>query len=112
MTSINAGGTRPFRQRLDDTLRRRDPAALREFLVAGGQWPEDSSSDEFAMCMMIAGSPALPELHAEADHWLMTHRHEADPHLIAGNRTKPGRGRAPRTSPGHRGGPGKRPRPR
>jgi hypothetical protein len=112
MTSTNAGDTRPFRQRLDDTLRRRDPAALREFLVAEGQWPEDSSNDEFAMWMMIAGSPALPELHAEADHWLMTHGHEADARLIAGNRTKPGRGRAPGASHGHRGGPGKRPRPR
>jgi len=121
MASANgddAGGssdTRPFRQRLDEVLRTRDPAAVRDFLVAEDQWPEDSPADEFAMWMMIAGSPALPALHAEAEQWLMAHGHVAEAHMIAGNRARPGRTKGPsqsRRSGGDGRGSGKRPRKR
>jgi hypothetical protein len=82
---------RPFRQRLDDVLRTRDPAAVRDFLIAEDQWDKDAAGDtEFAMWMMIAGSPALTGLHAEAEGWLRTHGHAAEADIIMGSRKRQG----------------------
>ena len=82
---------RPFRQRLDDVLRTRDPEAVRAFLVAEGQWGEDEEGDiEASMWMMIAGSPGLAGLHAQAEQWLRTHGHEAEAEVIAGSRKRSG----------------------
>src|SRR6185437_4342458 len=87
-----------FRRRLDTVLRQRDPAALRAFLIAEGQWkPETATDPEAAMWMMIATSPALANLRDEARQWLMTHGHEAEAQAIFGAN------RSPSKSP-HRGG--------
>jgi hypothetical protein len=60
-----------FRRRLDAVLRQRDPAALRAFLVAEGQWEENTPTNpERAMWMMIATSAALAPMHDEAIQWL------------------------------------------
>lgn len=84
-----------FRQRLDATLRQMNPAALREFLVAEGQWQQDASNDaEAAMWMMIAASSALADLHDEARRWLLGNGHEAEANAIFGRRS--GGGGAPR----------------
>lgn len=109
-----AGGG--FRQRLDAVLRRRNPADLRAFLVAEGQWePEARTGEEAAMWMMIAASPVLIDLHAEAERWLMAHGHEHEARAILGRpaaragttrkaRPKPGGARAPRGSSAQRSG--------
>lgn len=74
-----------FRQRLDAVLRQRDPAALRAFLIAEGQWqPDQQTDDEAAMWMMIAASPTLAGMHAEARRWLASHGHEAEARAILG----------------------------
>jgi hypothetical protein len=66
-----------FRQRLDAALRTRDVQQVKAFLIAENQWSSDVPSDpEFAMWLMIAGTPTLKELHTEARHWLVTHGHE------------------------------------
>jgi len=68
-----------FRQRLDAVLRTRDVKQVSEFLIAEKQWsPGQSADPEFAMWMMIAGSPTLRDLHEQACAWLMTHGHEED----------------------------------
>src|SRR5229473_7491938 len=68
-----------FRQRLDAVLRKQDVNRVREFLIAEGQWQAGQPADpEFAMWMMIAGSPTLQDLHERARQWLMTHGHEED----------------------------------
>lgn len=80
-------GHKPFRQRLDAVLRQRDPEALRAFLVAEGQWQPDAQTDtEAAMWMMIAASAALKDMRGEAEHWLLTHGHEAEASAILGER--------------------------
>lgn len=82
-----------FRQRLDAELRRRDPKALRAFLIAEGQWqPEQQTDTEAAMWMMIAASPALKDIHGEAERWLLTHGHEAEAGAILGARRGGGSG--------------------
>jgi hypothetical protein len=57
---------REFRRQLDEVLRQRDPAALRQFLIAAGQWDADNTPADLdrAMWMMIAASAALVDLHA------------------------------------------------
>lgn len=66
-----------FRQRLDAVLRTRDVQQVKSFLIAENQWSSDVPSDpEFAMWLMIAGTPTLKELHTEARRWLVTHGHE------------------------------------
>jgi len=68
-----------FRQRLDAVLRTLDVKQVQEFLIAEKQWSEGQPSEpEFAMWMMVAGSPSLRNLHERAYEWLMTHGHEAD----------------------------------
>ena len=82
-----------FRQRLDAELRRKDPEALRAFLIAEGQWqPEQQTDTEAAMWMMIAASPALKDIHGEAERWLLTHGHEAEAGAILGARRGGGSG--------------------
>lgn len=109
-----------FRQRLDAILRQRDPQALRTFLVDEGQWePEAHTDEEAAMWMMIAASPVLADLHAEAERWLMAHGHEHEARAIlggqrrapraAGTRKQSGQGRrTPHRPPGGGSGGGKR----
>jgi hypothetical protein len=81
--------TRQFRQRLDDALRTRDPETVRAFLVAAGQWDDDAAGDvEAYMWMMIAGSPALKDLHDSAQQWLRSHGHAAEADLIGGARSR------------------------
>ncbi len=68
-----------FRQRLDAVLRTLDVKQVQEFLIAEKQWDEGQPSDpEFAMWMMVAGTPSLNNLHDRAYDWLTTHGHEAD----------------------------------
>lgn len=68
-----------FRQRLDAVLRTRDVQQVSKFLIAEKQWDEGTPADpEFAMWMMIAGSPTLRELHMQALAWLSTHGHEEE----------------------------------
>lgn len=81
-----------FRQRLDAVLRQRDPAALRAFLIADGQWDADTPTDpERAMWMMIATSPGLSALHAEAVAWLSQHGFQEEVQALGGGRSAPGR---------------------
>ncbi|HEX8033824.1 MAG TPA: hypothetical protein VF510_08250 [Ktedonobacterales bacterium] len=80
-----------FRQRLDATLRQKDPAALCDFLVAEGQWQSGATNDaEAAMWMMIAASSALADLHDEAQRWLLSNGHEAEANAIFGRRAAAG----------------------
>ncbi len=70
-----------FRQRLDAVLRTRDVQRVSAFLIAEEQWEPGLPADpQFAMWMMIAGTPTLKELHPEARAWLIEHDHseEAD----------------------------------
>ena len=72
-----------FRKALDNILRAKDPKALRQFLVSQGQWGEDAHLDaEHAMWLMIAGSPALQELHGEAQAWLTNHGYRSEADLL------------------------------
>ncbi len=78
-----------FRQRLDAILRTLDVKQVREFLIALDQWSAEAPSDpEFAMWMMIAGSPTLRDLHERAREWLVTHGHEDDAEAILGKGKK------------------------
>lgn len=90
--SDSASSYPEFRHKLDDVLRQRNPAALRAFLIAEGQWTEQTATDpEAAMWMMVATSPALASQHDEARQWLMTHGHEAEAQAIFGARRSPGK---------------------
>ena len=92
-----SGGYNAFRQRLDAVLRRKDPDALRAFLVSEGQWDPDAATDvPAAMWMMIATSHDLANLHAEAREWLLTHGHAEEANAIFGAR---GRGKPTGGSP-------------
>jgi hypothetical protein len=91
--------TREFRRHLDEVLSRREPEALRTFLIGEGQWQEGNTPADLegAMWMMIAASPALRALHGEAERWLLAHGHEAEARAILGTRT-PGTGSRPSRS--------------
>jgi len=66
-----------FRQRLDVELRTRDVRQVRAFLIEEEQWTLDQPTDpEYAMWLMIAGTPTLKDLHTEARQWLVQHGHE------------------------------------
>src|SRR2546427_12301351 len=68
-----------FRQRLDTVLRTLDVKQVTAFLIAEKQWSPGKPADpEFAMWMMIAGSPTLQDLHQRARQWLVSHGHEED----------------------------------
>jgi hypothetical protein len=79
-----------FRRQLDTTLRQRDPDALRAFLLDSGQWQTDTVPADVpaAMWMMILASPALSDLHLEAQSWLRSNGHTQEAELLAG-RKKP-----------------------
>jgi hypothetical protein len=76
-----------FRNQLDSILRTKNPEAVRQFLVAQGQWPENVANIERAMWLMIAGSPALREFHHEAQDWLISHGSQAEAEMLL-ERTK------------------------
>ena len=85
-----------FRQRLDAVLRTLDVKQAQDFLIAEKQWSVGQPADpEFAMWMMIAGSPTLRDLHEQARTWLMTHGHEEDAKVFL-TREKPGAKRGKR----------------
>lgn len=93
-----------FRQRLDATLRQRDSAALRAFLIAEGQWDASTSTDpERAMWMMVASSPALRALHGEALRWLTDHGYVNEARLLGHAANGPSGQR--RSTTGHRKAP-------
>ena len=80
-----------FRQRLDAVLRTRDVKQVSDFLVAEGQWqPGTPTNPEYAMWMMIAGSPTLRDLQGQARQWLVSHGHEADADAVLGRSKGPG----------------------
>ena len=88
-----------FRQRLDAVLRTRDVKQVQNFLIGEKQWqPGQPADPEFAMWMMIAGSPTLRDLHEQARRWLVSHGHadEADAVLKRGKSAshKQGKGEA------------------
>ena len=88
-----------FRQQLDTILRTKNPEAVRQFLIAQGQWSEEDQPDmERAMWMMIAGSPMLRELHSEAQAWLVSHGYQSEADVIRGQEKPPSkqRGTSPR----------------
>jgi hypothetical protein len=79
-----------FRQRLDAVLRRRDPVAVRTFLIAEGQWEATTTTDPArAMWLMIATSPALRDLHAEATHWLADHGFASEARMLEQSDRRP-----------------------
>ncbi len=66
-----------FRQRLDTVLRTQDIKSVQKFLIAENQWNAEQPADpEFAMWVMIAGTPTLQDLHGRAREWLLSHGHE------------------------------------
>ena len=94
-----------FRQHLDAVLRTLDVKQVQDFLIAEKQWSVGQPSDvEFAMWMMIAGSPTLRDLHDQARQWLIGHGHEEDANAFLTKdkqqqRAKQGKGRGqPRSS--------------
>lgn len=95
-----------FRSDLDRMLRQRDPQALRAFLIAQGQWQPDATMDpEAAQWMMIAASPNLTDLHAEAQAWLLAHGRTGEAEAIfnrsSGTGRPPSRGGRPPRKPSH-----------
>lgn len=94
-----------FRWRLDAVLRTRDVRQVRAFLIEENQWSLDAPADpEYAMWLMIAGTPTLKDFHSEARQWLIQHGHiaEAETILARGKggqkRGKTGSGKRPPAS--------------
>jgi hypothetical protein len=82
-----------FRQRLDAVLRTLDVKQVSDFLIAEKQWwPGEPADPEFAMWMMIAGSPQLRDLQAKARAWLVSHGHEQEAQIFSKGDKQPGRG--------------------
>ncbi len=82
-----------FRRRLDTALRTRDVHQVRAFLIEEDQWSLEQPADpEYAMWLMIAGTPTLKDLHAQARQWLTGHGHaEAAEAVLSRDQTgKPG----------------------
>ena len=74
-----------FRQRLDTVLRTLDTKQVQDFLIAENQWSEGTPADpDFAMWMMIVGSPTLSDLHQQARQWLISHGHETEANAVLG----------------------------
>ena len=87
-----------FRQRLDAVLRTRDVKQVQNFLIAEHQWQSGQPANpEFAMWMMIAGTPTLSDLHNQAREWLTSHGYESEAKAVLnrGNKqgAKPGKGK-------------------
>jgi hypothetical protein len=96
-----------FRRQLDTTLRQRDPESLRAFLLTSGQWEADTIPADVpaAMWMMILASPALDDLHVEAQAWLRANGHTQEAELLAGRKTSQGANtRSGGGRPQHKGG--------
>lgn len=86
-----------FRRDLDAVLERRDPAALRAFLIERGEWePETTMDPEAALWMMTAASPTLGHRHAEALAWLRGHGRGDAADAIAGRQAPPPQPRRPK----------------
>lgn len=78
-----------FRQRLDAVLRTLDVAQVQSFLIAENQWSADTPEDpEFAMWLMVAGSPSLKDLQGRAHEWLVAHGHQEEADAILGRGQK------------------------
>ena len=91
-----------FRQRLDAVLRTRDVKQVQDFLIAEGQWSPGTPADrEYAMWMMIAGSPTLRDLHEQARQWLVEHGHEEEANAVL-NRGKSAGGKAKKSQQHHK----------
>lgn len=105
---------REFRRQLDDVLRQRNSAALRDFLISAGQWDEDNTPADIdrAMWMMIAGSAALTDLHDEARRWLVDHGFMQEAQAILGRASGRGASQRPRGGAGSRPTSGQRAGPR
>src|SRR5260221_8814476 len=88
MSEPTGGSTdaRQLRRRLDEVLRQRSPQAMRDFLLAAGQWQEGNIPADLdrTMWMMIAASPALADLRGEAERWLVAHGFEQEARAILG----------------------------
>jgi hypothetical protein len=100
-----------FRRQLDTTLRQRDPDALQAFLLDSGQWQTDTVPADVpaAMWMMILASPALSDLHIEAQSWLRSNGHTQEAELLAGRKksgaaSKRSGGERPQKDKDHRNG--------
>ncbi|SRR5579884_3646195 len=95
-----------FRQRLDSVLRTLNVKQVQEFLIAENQWqPGQPANPEYAMWMMIAGSPTLSDLHAQAREWLVSHGYESEAKAVLSRGTKqgtkPGKGKSSPDSQSH-----------
>lgn len=103
-----------FRQQLDTILRAKNPEAVRQFLIAQGQWSEEDQPDmERTMWMMIAGSPTLRELHNEARDWLVSHGYQTEADVIGGQEKPASRQRGtPQKGQGHPSTAPRKPAPR
>src|SRR5260370_28412804 len=72
-----------FRQRLDAVLRTLDVKQVSNFLIAERQWQPGQPADaEYAMWMMIAGSPTVRDLHEQARQWLVAHGHQNEANAV------------------------------
>lgn len=81
-----------FRQRLDVVLRTRDVRQVRAFLIEEDQWSLDQPADpEYAMWLMIAGTPTLKDLYTEAHQWLIQHGHTEAADAVSGRGQKKGK---------------------
>jgi hypothetical protein len=94
-------GDRDYVSRLGEVLRRRDPAALREFLAEqAGRFGDErqvaeiraKEPDEMETLLhrMIVSRPDLAELHPASARWLAAH---GAPSAPPGRRSRPGGGR-------------------
>ena len=93
-----------FRGRLDAVLRTLDVKQVKDFLITERQWSAGSPTDaEFAMWMMIAGSPTLRDLHEQARQWLVSHGHREDAEAILGKTKSKSPGDKQRKSERHGG---------
>ncbi len=82
-----------FRQRLDAVLRTLDVKQVSKFLIDEKQWsPGQPVDPDFAMWMMIAGTPTLRDLHGRAREWLLTHGHEDEAGALLERGKKQGQG--------------------
>ncbi len=84
-----------FRQRLDVVLRTRDVRQVRAFLVEEDQWSLEVPADpEYAMWLMIAGTPTLNDLHVEARQWLVQHGHGDEAEALLNRGQQSGQGQS------------------
>ena len=92
-----------FRQRLDAVLRTLDVKQVSDFLIAENQWqPGQPADPEYAMWMMIAGSPTLRDLHGQARQWLVAHGHEEEANAVLSRGKSAGGGKAKKGQQHHK----------